>query len=170
MRFYGKSRDCTLGIRVSSRFVHRVRYSGQGMSVGRRGPGNVVAVAIADEIASRRLGGTPVQFPMIGGGNRIIGNCTGISATAERLLGCPHRRGCDGVFGAVSRVGAAAAGEPGDDFYRHVMIAEQLTAETYPAESLGGEGRLFGFGHAFGFPGEELDFAGCAAGMAAAGV
>ena len=52
------------------------------------------------------------------------------------------------------------------------MVAEDLAgeAEAGGGEASGGEDGFFGFGHFFGFAAEELDAAGGAAGVAAAGV
>ena len=66
--------------------------------------------------------------------------------------------------------GAAAALEAADGADGHVVIAEDLARQADAGHALGGEHLLLGDGHSLGFALDELDAAGRAAGVAAAGM
>ena len=79
----------------------------------------------------------------------------------------------DVVGGSAAGVLSSRAGEPADGLYGHVTVAEDLAGEAEAFgvdEASGGEEVLFGPGHGVRFAGDELDSAGGAAGVAAAGV
>src|SRR5262245_39749474 len=82
----------------------------------------------------------------------------------------PDRRRGDLVGRAVAGVRAAAAGQPADAPHRHVVVAEDLTTETHAGQAPRRQHLLFGLGHLVRFARDELDAAGGAAGVAAAGV
>src|SRR6266581_1410390 len=88
------------------------------------------------------------------------------------FCGPDGRRG-DVVGGATAGIFAAGAFEAADDFDGHVVVAEDLAAQADAGgggEASGGHDVFFGLGHRLGFADDELDAAGGAAGVAAAGV
>ena len=85
----------------------------------------------------------------------------------------PDGWGLDVVGGAAAGVLAAGAFEAADDLEGHVVVAEDLAAQAdagHVNEASGGHDVFFGLGHGGGFAGDELDAAGGAARVAAAGV
>jgi hypothetical protein len=85
----------------------------------------------------------------------------------------PNRWRRDRVGGAAAGVFAARAFEAADDFDGHVVVAEDLATQAdagHGSQASGGHDVFFGLGHGFGVAGDELDAAGGAAGVAAAGV
>ena len=85
----------------------------------------------------------------------------------------PNRRGRDLIGGAASGVFASRAGQAADGSDAHVVVAQDLAGEAQAGggdQAPGGEDFFFGLSHGLGFAGEELDSAGGAACVAAAGV
>src|SRR3954447_9973503 len=82
----------------------------------------------------------------------------------------PLRRRFDFGGRFAASVFAAASLEAADCPDRHIVIANDLATETNAAETTGLEDVAFGDRHLLWFASNEFDSAGCAAGMAAAGV
>jgi hypothetical protein len=85
----------------------------------------------------------------------------------------PNGRGLDGIIGSGPGIAPAAAGEAADYVHFHVLLANDLAAQTQaflPDQPARGEHIPLGLGHARRFTGDELNSTGRAAGVSAAGV
>src|SRR5438874_11792087 len=86
---------------------------------------------------------------------------TGVRLSCQIL--CDH----DMTVRVISRL--AGTGRAADDADGHVVVAEDLAAEAHAGDALGGQDVLLGGGHPVRLAADELDAAGGAAGIAAAG-
>jgi four helix bundle protein len=88
----------------------------------------------------------------------------------EGLPGRPFRRRLNRGLGGPARIGSSAAGEAADGANRHLVIADNLAGQAHARETFLCEPGLFSNRHSIRFAADELNAAGCAAGIAAAGM
>lgn len=98
-----------------------------------------------------------------------IGSCK--RPIVSKLFRSPFDRLRLNIFGRpATRIRATATGQATDDANRHVVVADDLAAKSWPRYATRGQQGFFCFGYLIGLTGNKLDATGRAACVASASV